>query len=85
MLPENPIKARPHSHPNLAHSITTEVVYEAVVLSLEEHAVNPQYTERMQNLLKYFAESAVVTGAFFVFFFYSGSGRLGPWVCVVCI
>jgi hypothetical protein len=38
-----------------------EIVYEAVVMSLEDHAVHPEYTDRLQALLAYFAKSSLVT------------------------
>lgn len=41
---------------------SAEVVYEAVVMSLEEHAKHPQYTERLHSLLNTFISSAFITG-----------------------
>lgn len=47
---------------NVADLLSAEVVYEAVVMSLEEHAKHPQYTERLHSLLNTFISSAFVTG-----------------------
>lgn len=42
----------------------TEVVYESVVMSLEEASTHPEYSERLHSLLNSLAQSAVITGMY---------------------
>lgn len=40
---------------------SAEIVYESIVMSLEDHTVHPEYTDRLQALLAYFAKSSLIT------------------------